>query len=209
MPSLAALSQVQWAVLGLSAVSLLFLYQCVRIQTAVAERQRDGWHALPESDGTKSYRAASCEDRFIADLTDHFPGQFSDEDRLQIRLFLQGLPADFRVFLRSAPVRIYHESNRPEESVPAIDHLPPQQDFWIQSLSSKSMACYHSVFTIPPEHYLGYDPEEWNGRPPGIPRRFIEMHDHDYDRQRLVFACPEEDGRDDTILAFVPKYVRR
>ncbi|MBP5993696.1 MAG: hypothetical protein KA731_02190 [Candidatus Moranbacteria bacterium] len=183
MPSLIALSQMQWSVLGISLILFFFLFQRLRVRTAVAQRQHDGWHALPESSGITSYRASGCEDHFIADLTDHFPGRFSDEDRQWMRLFLEGLPGDMTIFLRLAPVRIHSES-RDAEPMRTDSALPPLQDFWIQSLSVKgAMACYESVFTIPPVHQP--------------------------DSQRLVFARPEEDGRDDTILVFVPKYVMR
>lgn len=209
MPSLVALSQAQWAVLGVSLILFISLFQWLRVRTAVAQRQHDGWHALPESSSVMNYRASGCEDRFIADLTDHFPGKFSDEDRLQMRLFLQGLPDDFMVFLQLDPVQIYRELNQPGSI--AFSHLPPQQDFWIKSpLSSGSeMSCYQSVFTIPPERYLGYDPEERTGRKKANRSRHLYEVNSVHGCQRLVFAHPEEDGRDDTILAFVPKYVIR
>lgn len=211
MLSLVVLSQTQLAVLGISLFLVIFLlFQRSRVRMAAAERQHDGWHAFPESDRVISYRASGCEDSFIADLSNHFPGKFSDEDRLQIRLFLQSLPADFAVFLQLDPVRIYQESGR-SASI-SSDHLPPQQDFWIRSPLSygPEMECYQSVFVIPPEHYPGYDREDRMGhRIDHGSKRIAEIYEKAYGCQRLVFAHPVEDGLDEAILAFVPTYVVR
>lgn len=190
MPSLVTMSQAQWAVLGVSLILLIALLQRMKLQTAMDARHQNGWVALPESGLTRRYKASESIDRFPADLLERFPNTFSDEDYLQIRMFLAGLPDDFAVFLRLAPVRVYFESHGLEPA--HSDHVTPHQDFWIQSLYSETvMACYESVFTIPPEHFGEAD------------------LDRCCNRQRLVFARPAEDGRDDTILAFIPKYVIR
>lgn len=174
------LSQVHWMIISVGIILLICSFQYSKLQKSVAKRRHDGWHAFPESDRVKDYRAESDTEQFIIDIADHFPGKFSDEDRQWMRLFLEGLPGDMTVFLRLAPVRIHSESR----GVESDSALPPLHDFWIRSLASEGlMACYESVFTIPPVHQP--------------------------DSQRLVFARPEEDGRDDTILAFVPKYVMR
>lgn len=193
MPTLAVLSPVQWVALVISVFLLLFLFQRLKVREAVIQRQHSGWRAFPTADIMKSYPADGCEDNFVYDLVNSFPGKFSNEDRERIRSFLRTLPADFQIFLRLAPVQIFCESDHQVEQMP-VDRIPQHQDFWIQSIDAASkMACYRSVFTVPQERFLILDDDVL----PSCPS----------ERQRLVFAFPEEDGRDDTVIAFVPQYV--
>lgn len=197
MPTLAVLSPVQWVTLVVTVVLLFLLLQRMKVREvreAVMQRQHSGWRAFPTADAMKSYPADDCEDNFVYDLVQGFPGRFSHEDREQIRLFLRTLPKDFQVFLRLAPVQIFCESEHQAERMP-VDRIPHHQDFWIQSIDAASkIACYRSVFTVPQEHFLILDDDVL----PSCPS----------ERQRLVFAFPEEDGRDDTVIAFVPQYVK-